>query len=383
MSEDKREIQKRNRELAQQKARIASSIKWAVIGILAIAIIGLIGWAVASSFVSTTKQISDFSAGLNEDGTIEGVRALDYVELCDYKNITVSRSELEPTDEEVKEYIQNILDAYPTLNTETTAKVKKDDMINLDYVGSIGGVEFQGGNTNGNGTQLVIGSNTYIPGFEDQIIGHVIGEEFDVIVTFPEDYYNTDLAGQDAVFKTVVNGIYEDAKFDDEFVSAHLANYAVTADGFIKYYKNAVFDQKLAEYVSGIIVNDTKVTGYPDKFMKILKGQIAYSDQANFEAGGQTGEAYKANGMTKKEYEASLTVQAQKQIEPMLKIQAICEDADLHVTSEDVTAFFAASGLDSSYYNSYENTYGKGYIYNAGMAYTVVEYVKSQVTITD
>ena len=131
-------------------------------------------------------------------------------------------------------------------------------------------------------------------------------ETKEIKVTFPEDYQMKSLAGQAVVFKIKINAIktQELPEFDDEFVSAHLANYAVTADGFIKYYKNAVFDQKLAEYVSGIIVNDTKVTGYPDKFMKILKGQIAYSDQANFEAGGQTGEAYKVNGMTKKEYEA-------------------------------------------------------------------------------
>lgn len=383
MNEEKRETQKKNREMAMKKARIASSVKWVVIGLVILAIVGLIGWAVASSYVATTPKISDFSAGLNEDGTIKDVSALDYVELCDYKNITVSRSELEPSDEEVQSYIQQILDKYPALNTETTAKIKNGDLVNIDYVGSIDGVEFQGGSTNGGGTQLEIGSGTYIPGFEDQLVGYGVGDNLDIIVTFPENYYNTELAGKEAVFKTVVNGIYEDAKFNDEFVSAHLANYAVTADGFITYYKNAVFEQNLTNYVSNYIIDNTVVTGYPKSLIKTLKGQQAYSDQANFESNGQTGEAYKENGMTKKEYDASLTVTAQNQADTMLKVQAIYEDANLTVTSQDVTDFFTASGLDSSYYNSYVNTYGKGYIYNAGMAYTVVEYVKSQVTITE
>lgn len=387
MNEEKRETQKKNREMAMKKARIASSVKWVVIGLVILAIVGGLGWLAATQITTTVnsnvKEISDFSAGLNEDGTIKDVRALDYVELCDYKNITVSKSELEPSDEEVQSYIQQILDKYPALNTETTAKIKNGDLVNIDYVGSIDGVEFQGGSTNGGGTQLEIGSGTYIPGFEDQLVGYGVGDNLDIIVTFPENYYNTELAGKEAVFKTVVNGIYEDAKFNDEFVSAHLANYAVTTDGFITYYKNAVFEQNLTSYVSNYIIDNTVVTGYPKKLLDTLRGQQAYSDQANFESNGYTGKAYEQNGMTKKEYYASLTVTAQNQAATMLKVQAIYEDANLTVTSQDVTDFFTASGLDSSYYNSYVNTYGKGYIYNAGMAYTVVEYVKSQVTITE
>lgn len=97
----------------------------------------------------------------------------------------------------------------PVLLTDTSLEVKDGDTVNIDYVGSIDGVEFAGGNTQGMGTQLVIGSHSYIDDFEEQLIGHKVGEEVDVLVTFPEDYGKEDLNGKEALFKVVINGIYE------------------------------------------------------------------------------------------------------------------------------------------------------------------------------
>ena len=188
MSNEKREAQKRNRENAIRKAKAVKSIKWIVISLMILAVLGIIGWAVASSVVTNTKPVADYSEGLNEDGTIKDVRALDYVTLCDYKNISVSRSEVELSDEDMQAQIDKLLKAHPDYDTDTSIKIKDGDTINLDYVGSIDGVEFQGGSTGGAGTLLTIGSHSYIDGFEDAIIGHNVGENFDIHVTFPEDY---------------------------------------------------------------------------------------------------------------------------------------------------------------------------------------------------
>lgn len=99
-----------------------------------------------------------------------------------------------------------------TLSTDTTLTVADGDTVNIDYVGSIDGVEFDGGNTNGQGTDLVIGSGSYIDDFEEQLIGAHPGDTVDVNVTFPEDYGNEDLNGKDALFKVTINGIYQDAE---------------------------------------------------------------------------------------------------------------------------------------------------------------------------
>ncbi len=96
-----------------------------------------------------------------------------------------------------------------TLDTTEGLVAEDGDTVNIDYVGSIDGVAFDGGSTNGAGADLVLGSGTYIDGFEEQIVGHSVGETFDIEVTFPENYGSSDLAGQDAVFEITLNGIYK------------------------------------------------------------------------------------------------------------------------------------------------------------------------------
>ncbi len=95
-------------------------------------------------------------------------------------------------------------------SNDKNREIKLGDKVNIDYVGSVDGVEFSGGNTRGNGADLIIGSHMYIDDFEEQLIGHKAGDEVDVEVTFPEVYKNNpDLAGKDALFKVTINGIYE------------------------------------------------------------------------------------------------------------------------------------------------------------------------------
>ena len=107
--------------------------------------------------------------------------------------------------------VENIPNAQQPVdyNTDKSLVVADGDTVNIDYVGSIDGVEFAGGNTNGAGAQLTIGSGTYIDDFEEQLIGHNVGDEVDVNVTFPENYGNEELNGKEALFKVVINGIYK------------------------------------------------------------------------------------------------------------------------------------------------------------------------------
>lgn len=94
-------------------------------------------------------------------------------------------------------------------STDNSLTVEDGDTVNIDYVGSINGVEFDGGNTQGMGTDLVIGSGSYIDDFEEQLIGAHPGDKVEVTVTFPEDYGVEDLNGKEAVFDVTVNGIYQ------------------------------------------------------------------------------------------------------------------------------------------------------------------------------
>lgn len=94
-------------------------------------------------------------------------------------------------------------------STDTSLTVADGDTVNIDYVGTVDGVEFDGGNTQGIGTTLVIGSGSYIDDFEAQLIGAHPGDTVEVNVTFPDSYGVEELNGKDAVFTVTVNGIYE------------------------------------------------------------------------------------------------------------------------------------------------------------------------------
>ena len=94
-------------------------------------------------------------------------------------------------------------------STDASLTIEDGDTVNIDYVGSIDGVEFDGGNTQGKGADLTIGSGLYIDDFEEQLIGAHPGDEVEVTVTFPEDYGTEELNGKEAVFDVTVNGIYQ------------------------------------------------------------------------------------------------------------------------------------------------------------------------------
>ena len=123
-------------------------------------------------------------------------------------NETTSKVESSVTDENSN--AGSLIEAEETTyQTDPSLTVENGDTVNIDYVGSIDGVEFSGGNTQGMGTDLVIGSGLYIDDFEEQLIGAHPGDNVTVTVTFPEDYGKEDLNGKEAVFKVTVNGIYD------------------------------------------------------------------------------------------------------------------------------------------------------------------------------
>ena len=343
----------------------------------------------ASSIVVDTKAVENFSEGLNDDGTIAGIKALDYVDMCDYKNITVSRSDMDITEEDWNSYVENILAAYPDNSTDTSIKIKEGDTINLDYVGSIDGVEFQGGSTGGMGTSLTIGSHAYIDGFEDAIIGHNVGENFDIPVTFPENYGKDELNGKEAVFNITVNSVQVPSKFNDDFVKAHYSDVASTTEEYKQYYKDSEFDDNLKQYLTTYVRDNSIVKDYPKAYLKTVKGQIKNNDLKTYEQyksyGGETaiGKFEDFTGLSKKEYEASITTKAQNTIDDNLKFQAIYEDAGLTVTEDDVKEMLDAYGLDSTYYSSYEETYGKPYLYQTAMSYVVLKHLQSNVTVNE
>ena len=168
-----------------------------------------------------------FSDAFDENGYLKGVTATDYVTLPDdYADITISADLGQVSDDDINDYIDsNVLSNFATTNEVKDRAAADGDTVNIDYVGRIDGVAFDGGDTKGSGADLTLGSGTYIDNFEDQIVGHTPGETFDVTVTFPEDYGNEDLNGKEAVFETTLNYIENTVtpELSDEWVAENLA----------------------------------------------------------------------------------------------------------------------------------------------------------------
>lgn len=372
-NEISKSMQKRIDRKKKQQAAKREGLIGAVIGILAIALIlGGIAYSIISAAFKESKVIEandNLGENLDENGYVKDVKATDIVTLpADYASITVPYSEIEYTDDDFEKDKNSALESYRTMDTETDKKIESGDEINLDYVGSVDGVEFEGGSTNGNGSNLVIGSGNFIPGFEDQLIGHQIGDVFDINVTFPEEY-SEDLAGKDAVFNITINGIYVDPEFNDEFVKTNFSDVASTVDEYKAYLKEQNESDAKRAYVTNYLTTNSSLSKYPKAYLKQLKGNMKYQEQTVYnymvqmyamygQAGPSSFEEYV--GMTEEEYDESLDEKCKQSEVEILARQAICEMQGFTATDEEIKEYIISIAGEDAYQSTFD-TYGRGY----------------------
>lgn len=153
------------------------------------------------------------------------------VKLGAYKNLGIKKEPAEVTDDDVSAEIERARERAARYVEVTDRPAKLDDQVNIDYAGYLGDVQFDGGTATGH--DLVLGSGSFIPGFEDQLVGAKVGDEVDVNVTFPEEYHAPELAGKAVVFKVKVNSIREKdvPALDDDFVT-EVSEKANTVDEY-------------------------------------------------------------------------------------------------------------------------------------------------------
>ncbi len=196
----------------------------------------------------------------------------DDIKITQYRGVEIDEIEkpAEVTDEDVESSIQTTLESQAETKEVTDRAVQDGDIVNIDFVGKIDGKEFDGGSSEG--YDLEIGSDTFIDGFEDSIVGHKIGDKFDWEGKFPDDYGNTEYAGKDVVFTITVNSITEKKvpELTDELV-ADLSETAKTVKEYKAEVKQQLTDDNEAEYNNELysavwqeVLNNTEVKKYPD-----------------------------------------------------------------------------------------------------------------------
>ena len=365
-----------------------------VITLVVIIILGGIAWAIVSAVEKLSMNVApsnEYSKELNDNGFIKGVTAKDYVSLCDYKNIEIPLADVEYTDEELEADIQSALHSHQVLK-DSDVEVADGDKVNIDYVGSVDGVEFEGGTTNGEGADLTIGSGTFIDDFEQQLIGMKPGETINVEVTFPEDYATADLAGKDAEFVTTLNGVYVDPEFDDDFVCAYYSEKSDTAEGYKQYLKDSNLDDRVTEYVTKYISDNTTANKMPKAFLKNYKATTRFAEEESYEYMNQMYQQYYGQGYddfytymgtTPEEYIEKLDVDCKDKVKDILAYQAILENEGITMTDDDLKAMIAEryGTDDENYYNSTVEEFGKGYLMLDVIADKAIAIAKDNATI--
>lgn len=321
---------------------------------------------------SGTDASSDFSFVpsdyLEENGHFKSITALDYVTLPDYKNISIPADVHTPSEEDVQEQIDSLLKELASPEHLTDVTVQDGDTVNIDYVGYIDEVAFDGGSTNGQGATVTIGVTKYIDDFLEQLIGHKPGETFNVEVTFPEDYGKAALNGKDAVFVTTINYV-EGAQLipalTDELVNKNFSSYGWTNIAEMKEgIRKSLSDSAISDYLETYLKNNSKISNLPDSIMEFQENSILdrYNSYATYYQ-VSLDEVLSSMGFNSREaFLKDVHDELRNGGEFYLIIQAIAEQEDFAFTADDLAAYFKDS-TGSENYSDYEKQYGINYLY--------------------
>lgn len=263
------------------------------------------------------------------------------VELGEYKGIQVEKAPIEVRDEEIEAQITKEREANSRTVTVDDRAVAQGDIVTLDFEGFVDGVAFEGGK--GENYDLTIGSNTFIPGFEDQLVGAEIGKELDVNVTFPEEYGAKELAGKAAVFKCKVNGIKvkELPAVDDEF--AQEVSEFDTLDEYKADIKAKLLKEKEDEAarakedaVIGKIIEGAKME-IPDAMVEYQTRQMLDEFAQRIQSQGISLDQYfQFTGLTEEKYMEEMKPRALQNIQSRLVLEAVAQAENLVAEEADI-----------------------------------------------
>lgn len=266
--------------------------------------------------------------------------------LGEYKNLSAEKSQVEVTEEEVTAEIVKKQETNSRLVSITDRAVQDQDTVIFDFEGFVEDAPFEGGQAEG--YTLVIGSNTFIPGFEEQLIGTSIGEEKEVKVTFPADYHSEDLKGKDAIFKCKIHEIKfkELPELDDEFakdVSEFDTLDELKADIKAKLVQgketsaeNAFKNELIKQAVENATVEipEIMIESQTDKMVQEFATNLQYQ-------GLDINTYLQYTNSNMEELKAQMKEDAKARVKTSLVIEAIAKSEAIEVTEEDLNEEYA------------------------------------------
>ncbi len=263
------------------------------------------------------------------------------VKLGTYKGIEVEKVDTTVSGLEVDEEIDRVRRQNARKIDVTDRAAKDGDITNIDFEGFVDGEAFEGGK--GESYTLKLGSKSFIPGFEDQIVGHEIGEEFDVNVTFPEDYHSEDLKGKAAVFKCKLNSLQEEQlpELDDEYVSD--ISDVETVDEYKDSIRKQLEEKKEKQAKTKIensAIEKLMETSEMDIPASMIEGQQEsmlneFKQQLSMQ--GMSFDMYSQyTGLNEETMLEQVKPEAEKRVKSRLVLEAVSKAENIEVSDEDV-----------------------------------------------
>ena len=263
------------------------------------------------------------------------------VEIKDYLGIPVTIEVETVSAKDVNEEIERVRQRNSRMIEITDRPAQDGDVANIDYSGSVDGVPFDGGSAQGH--DLKLGSGQFIPGFEEQVAGHSIGDEFDVNVKFPEEYHAKELAGKDAVFKCKLNGIKfnELPALDDEFardVSEFdtLAEYKKDIKAKIEERNNKAADAKMEEEIVKTLIDKLEADIPEAMFENETENFVRDYDTRLRMQGLDLNTYFKYTGMDIEALKKQMRPDAERQVKARLAFEKIAELEKLTASDEEI-----------------------------------------------
>lgn len=260
------------------------------------------------------------------------------VKLGEYKGVTVEKADTTITAEEIEKRLDREREKNAR-TVEVEREIKKDDIAKIDFTGYVDDKEFEGGK--GEDYDLTIGSGTFIPGFEDQLIGHKAGEEVDVYVTFPEEYGAKELAGKPALFKVTVKSVKEKQipEADDEFASEvsefdTLDEYKKDLEKQLKEEKEKQATTANENAVVAKVVENAEVE-LPEPMIESQLDNMYYDYAMRLQQQGIPMDQYlKITGLTADKIREQMKPSAEKNLKNSLVIEAVMNKENVTVSDE-------------------------------------------------
>ena len=365
----------------EQKRKKAAATTTAILVPLAIiAVICLLFLIYQSNKLSYGKY-------LTEEGLISGVNPTDYIQF-DYKNLVYNEADLLPDDAVVDADIASVCESLATPSTSSSLTSASENKVLLSYAASIGGVSYNSVHEQ----DYTIGSGVVSDEFDESLIGHKPGDNYQIDIAYPADYYDTELAGVTVSYDVTLHSIYVTPEFTDELVAENFPDIASTAEEYRDYLIQEYYNQNLKTAINNSLTDDCTVLKYPMEYLNNTEKIYLYQNEQQFNSYNEMffsslgynlySSVYEMYGYTSQaEYEAYIRSIAESDVTYFLSIMTVYAGEGMTNTRDEVLNYYYEMGYDTAAFHELETTYHYNYLAQMALADKVINYLADTVTV--